>query len=249
MSQSISIITVCMNAAASIERTLNSVLEQSHPVDQYIIIDGGSTDGTIEIIKSYEAKFAGRLHWTSEPDKGIFDAMNKGLKAALCDVIGILNADDWYEKDAVAQVLKTADAHPPGVYYGMMRKWQNGMERSVVREHHNFLWQDMLPHPATFIHTDIYKEKGHFKSEYQLAADYELMLRLSNQNVPFYPIDAILTNFSSGGASEKRARKMWLETIKIRRDYKTLSFAQYAVFRLLIEARSFVEKYLLKEKM
>ena len=244
-----SVITVCYNAASTLARTIESVLLQSHPVDQYVIIDGGSTDGTVDIIKSYVDRFDGRLQWISEKDTGIYDAMNKGIKRATGDIIGILNADDWYEYNAIQHILDKAEGNPPGVYYGLMRKWQDGKERMVVREHHNFLCQDMIPHPATFVHRDIYRDHGVFDDSYALAADYELMLRFSRKNVHFYTVDSILANFAIGGASVKRARKMWLEVINIRRHYGTLSRAQYTVFRLLIEARSFVERFMLKERL
>ena len=249
MNMRCSIITVCYNAEQTLARTMQSVLDQTRPVDEYIIIDGASTDGTLDIIKSFADKFDGSLVWISEPDSGIYDAMNKGLEHATGDVIGILNADDWYTPEAVEQVLKNARNVPPGVYYGLMRKWQDDKERAVIREHHDFLWQDMIPHPSTFVHWDIYRQYGRFDTNYALAGDYELMLRLSQQDVPFYPIDHILTNFAVGGASVKRAKQMWLETIQIRRRYGTLSASQYLMFRCLIMARAFVEKFLLKERM
>lgn len=249
MNHTTTIITVCYNAEKTLARTMESVLLQSHPVDKYIVIDGGSTDKTVEIIRSYEDRFNDRLEWVSERDNGIYDAMNKGLQRAHGDIIGILNADDWYENDAVAHILEKAEGYPPGVYYGIMRKWQDGQEYSVVREHHNFLWRDMIPHPTTFIHRDIYQEFGFFDETYKLAADYELMLRLARRNVPFYPVNFIITNFSIGGASVRRARKMWIETINIRRKYGSLSCLQYAVFRVLIEARTFIEHFLLKERL
>jgi glycosyltransferase involved in cell wall biosynthesis len=249
MFPSITIITVCKNAVETIERTLQSVLMQSHPVDQYVIIDGGSTDGTLNIIQSYQEAFGGRLEWVSEPDQGIYDAMNKGLERSTGNIAGILNADDWYEVDAIKHVIATASTNPPGVYYGMLRKWFEGKECEIVRKGHEFLWQQMIPHPASFVHAEVYKTYGLFDSTFQLAGDYELMMRVASHDVPFYPVDSILANFVIGGASRKKSRALWLETIKIRRRYNTLSLGQYWIFRALIEARSFVERFLLKERI
>lgn len=246
---SVTIITVCFNAAATLARTMQSVLEQTHAVDQYIVIDGGSTDGTQKLIEDYAEKFGGRLQWVSERDHGIYDAMNKGLARATGDIIGILNADDWYEFDAVATVLQTAATAPGGIYYGLLRKMLHGRERAIVREHHSFLGQDNIPHPATFVHRSIYQQHGAFDLQYKLAADYELLLRFYRAGVIFTPIDRILTNFAVGGASLQQARRMWIETIAIRRRYGTLSAGKYWVFRALIEARAFVERFVLKERV
>ena len=111
----ISIITVSYNAVKTIEDTILSVINQTYPNIEYIIIDGGSTDGTLDIIKKYQDKIT---YWVSEPDKGIYDAMNKGIAKANGELIGIINADDWYELDAVQNVVLEFNNTRPAIYHG-----------------------------------------------------------------------------------------------------------------------------------
>ena len=102
----ISLITVTFNSAASLRYTIQSVLSQSYPNIEYIIIDGASKDDTVSIIKEYEPKFYGRMRWISEPDKGLYDAMNKGIRMATGDIVGIINSDDFYHRtDVMAKVV------------------------------------------------------------------------------------------------------------------------------------------------
>ena len=103
-----SIITVCFNSEKTIERTIRSVLNQTFSDYEYIIVDGASKDDTMKIVKSYEDKFDGRLHYISEPDKGIYDAMNKGIRLAQGEIIGIVNSDDWLEDDSLMNVQQAS---------------------------------------------------------------------------------------------------------------------------------------------
>ena len=104
----ISIITATFNSAATVRDTIVSVLKQTYPNIEYLIIDGASKDNTIDVVKELEPKFGGRLHYISEPDKGIYDAMNKGIKMATGDVVGILNSDDFFTSNGV--IARVADA-------------------------------------------------------------------------------------------------------------------------------------------
>lgn len=97
----VSIVTVCYNSSKTIRKTFDSVLEQTYPEIEYLVIDGKSSDATVDIIKEYEPRFMGRMHWISEKDNGIYDAMNKGINMSTGELIGILNSDDYYEADAV----------------------------------------------------------------------------------------------------------------------------------------------------
>mgnify|MGYP000497006826 CR=1 FL=1 len=178
-----SIITVSYNSATTIRDTINSVLSQSYTNIEYIIIDGQSTDGTIDIIKSYGNKIS---KFISESDKGIYDAMNKGLKIATGDIIGILNSDDMYASDNVLQKVADTFKDPSiEISYGdlnyvkandintITRKWKAGTHQLK-----SFYWGWMPPHPTVFVRKDIYEKVGIFNTQLKSAADYELMLRM-----------------------------------------------------------------------
>ena len=124
----VSIITVCYNSSMTIRRTFDSVLNQTYADIEYIVVDGASTDGTIEIIKEYEPLFEGRMCWISEKDNGIYDAMNKGISMAEGELIGIINSDDYYEPDAVECMVNAMTNDKYQILYGSMRTWKNGEE-------------------------------------------------------------------------------------------------------------------------
>ena len=152
----ISVVTVVRNGAATIGQTIESVLSQSWRNKEYIIIDGGSTDGTIDIIRRFDDKID---FWISEPDKGIFDAMNKGIESATGDVIGILNADDWYEPEALSKVAKTyIETNGKAVIHGMLRNFLDEQFYAVKGNSIKVLKYDMIQHPTCFIPQTIYKQ-------------------------------------------------------------------------------------------
>ena len=178
----ISIITVCLNAADTIEETIQSVFAQTYPMVEYIVIDGKSTDGTLEILNKYKHRFAVLV---SEKDGGLYAAINKGVKMATGDVIGILHADDMYASanvieemtalvnstncDAVYADLEYVRRENPSriVRYWKSGKYKNGSFRSG--------W--MPPHPTFFVKRTIYEQFGYFDDSFTSAGDYELMLR------------------------------------------------------------------------
>lgn len=206
----VSILTVCKNSEATIRQTVESVLHQNYKNIEYIIIDGGSTDRTIEIIHEYQITSDGRLHYISENDYGIYDAMNKGILRATGDVIGIINSDDWYEPDAVERVVNCFEETDAEAVYGEM--WlidQNGR-----REYHT--WHSTFPpHPCIFVKRKIYQNHGMFDTRYRIAADRDLLLRFMTAGIKFEHIDAILANFRRTGISNTRILECAEETYKI----------------------------------
>ncbi len=183
----VSIITITYNSEATLKDTINSVVSQTYSDIEYILIDGKSTDNTISIIKSYGNKISTLV---SEKDKGLYDALNKGISLATGDIIGILHSDDFYTDTHVIQkVVDTfnkshADAVYADLYYvdkdntnTIHRKWKSG-----EYTHGMFLNGWMPPHPTVFIKKDIYTKLGNFNLELTSAADYELMLRFIHKH-------------------------------------------------------------------
>lgn len=145
------IITVCFNSEMTIERTIQSVLNQTCQDYEYIIIDGASTDGTMDIVRKYEPLFQGRMRWISEKDQGIYDAMNKGIGVASGELIGIVNSDDYYEPDALEIMKNLYTGYRYSILYGAVRAVKDGRETMVYIKNHEFIEQDMITHPSCFI--------------------------------------------------------------------------------------------------
>ena len=216
----ISIITVCFNEVGTIARTIKSVADQTYKNIEYIIIDGGSTDGTIQILERYQEYISIIV---SEKDKGIYDAMNKGIGLAQGDYIGIINADDWYEKDAVEKVVQISRniSENTGVISGQIR-FMDG-EQSFLSKKKNIsdIWIEMpVSHPATFIKKSIYDRYGKYNTHYKIAADYDLIFRLYISQVKFCLCDEILANFRIGGASSTRKNILLKEDVEILKHYQ-----------------------------
>lgn len=232
----VSIITVCYNSEKTIERTLKSVLEQSYTNYEYIIVDGKSEDNTINIVKSYEEKFQGRMHILSEPDDGIYDAMNKGIRMANGKLIGMVNSDDYYEKDAIKIMVeeyeKTKETY--AVLYGIQRNYEGEKEVSSVLYHHDYLKKQMITHPTCFVTKAVYEDFGVFNTEYRSSADYEFMLRIyAEDQVKFFPVYKIISNFQMGGMSGSQVG--YRETLSLQYRYMGLSKGRY--IRSVIKSR------------
>ena len=203
----ISIITVSYSSASTIRDTFESVLNQTYSDIDYVVIDGNSSDETILIIKEYEQKFNGRMHWISEPDNGLYDAMNKGIKMSSGEIIGILNSDDYYASNNVlTQVVDTISSKNTDSCYGNLlyvkknkpyRYWRSG-------PHKSFKYGWMPPHPSLFIKKNIYEKFGYYRLDCGTAADYELMLRfLEKEKVTTQWIDELLVIMRVGGISNR----------------------------------------------
>lgn len=180
----ISIITACFNSAATLLDTLESVRSQSYGDYELIVVDGGSTDGTVAMLADYEKHFGGRMRWISEPDKGIYDAMNKGIAMATGDVIGFLNSDDYYfDNDVLKDIVAEFVAHPVAdAVHGdllfinakrkVVRTWRGSDYRPGAFQRG---W--MPAHPTFYCKRACYSAFGSFLPEIGSAADFEIMLR------------------------------------------------------------------------
>lgn len=222
----VSIITPCLNSQNTIRDTIESVLHQTYKAIEYIIIDGGSADKTIEIIKEYIPLFQGRLTYISEEDKGIYDAMNKGIKMSSGSLIGIINSDDFYELDAVESAVKEMDKSPYQVLYGYCNFVRNNRVYAISKNSHLDLPQKMIPHPTCFVTREVFRDFGMFIRFYKISADYEFMLRLKKcGRVSFIQIPKVIANFRAGGASSsiKTNNLMRLEDNLIKYRYGALT--------------------------
>jgi glycosyltransferase involved in cell wall biosynthesis len=201
----ISVITVSYNAQGTIEQCVQSVITQDYHNIEYIIIDGNSADGTVSILEKYKK----HIHvFVSEPDKGIYDAMNKGIALATGDIIGILNADDFFADSHTLTVVSDAfKNNTPDIVYGDLdyiktdgstfRKWRSGQYKKGM---FNLGW--MPPHPTFYCRKEVFDKLGNYSLEYGTASDYELMLRFIHLNqLPVYYIARVLVKMSTGGVS------------------------------------------------
>lgn len=208
----ISVITPSFNSSATIRDTITSVLSQTYSDIEYIIIDGGSTDGTLDIIGEFLNKISCVI---SEPDRGIYDAMNKGISVATGEVIAILNSDDLFASaDILAQVAGVFEGSDAQICFGdivyvdqgnsrVTRTWKPG---PFVRDAMRTGWA--APHPAFFVRRCVYESAGVYRTDFRLAADYEFMLRaLYVHDISSAYMDAVCVRMREGGASAGSLKK------------------------------------------
>ena len=206
----VSIITVCRNSAKTLPTAIESVLVQRDVELEYIVVDGASTDGTTDLLKEYELKFNGCMRWISEPDKGMYDAINKGIQMATGDVVGILNADDILESpDTLAHVAEAFTSEVDAVYADIrfVRDDLNTTVRYYSAKHWKpwmLQWGKMPPHPSVYIRRELFDRYGVYKLGYDIAADYELLiryLRMAKLNTRY--LNECLVRMRMGGKSTR----------------------------------------------
>ncbi|MCE1225456.1 MAG: glycosyltransferase [Geobacteraceae bacterium] len=213
-----SIITPTMNSAASLEETIRSVLGQTDVALEYLLIDGGSTDATLDIIKRHAAA-DDRIRWMSGPDQGIADAFNKGIALAGGDVIGIINSDDLYESGALAAVRDQFQADPDcDLVHGDMLRLEGDQPlfRMVPGPVAETIWREMpLNHPTVFVKAARYQELGGFDVALRLTMDYELVLRYYRAGCRFCYLPRILARMRYGGASDNHFLAVRTELFRV----------------------------------
>jgi glycosyltransferase involved in cell wall biosynthesis len=222
----VSIITISYNSAETIEDTIKSVVSQDYPNIEYIIIDGASKDTTLSIVDKYKDKIAKVI---SEKDKGIYDAMNKGVQNATGDIIGILNSDDYYyDTTVISEVVrlfeqeKTDGLYADLVYVDrsdsekIIRYWKSGKYTPG-----KFLKGWMPPHPTFFVKKEVYTHFGLYNTDLRSAADYEFMLRVIHKHkIPLCYMPRILTKMRVGGMSNVSLKNRWRANMEDRRAWK-----------------------------
>lgn len=217
----VSIITVVFNGEKHLEQTIKSVLGQTYANIEYIVIDGKSTDGTIEIIKKYETKIS---TFISEKDTGIYNAMNKGLALATGKIIGILNADDYYYPETIQLVVEKFEQSKADVVYGNMTKLRTFNEKECFKEVQPdiSLMEKTMPifHPATFVKKELYEKIGTFNEKYKLSADYDFIYKTYKAKFKFDYLSKTLTVFRIDGATSTSC-KSYKEGYQILKSYNS----------------------------
>lgn len=252
-----SIITVCYNSEKTIRRTIESILNQSYQDYEYIIIDGKSTDKTLDIIKEYENAFGNRMKYISESDTGIYNAMNKGIALCSGSIIGIVNSDDWLESNAL-EIVK-AQADKLHCTHFIISGWMNfhysdGSIQVLTNSYERFKcitdrYGMGLRHPATFVSAQVYQQVGVFDENLRIAADRDLIIRCYKQKIYICIISNILTNMSDGGISEKGSVKKYINDITylLRKHVKNRFKFYYllSIYKMKIYIKHFLPKYIM----
>ncbi len=233
----ISIITATYNSGQTLTDTLESVLRQCYTDIDYVIVDGGSKDNTLDIIRRYEPRFEGRMRWISEPDKGIYDAMNKGIRMAAGDVVGLLNSDDFYTSNDVLEHVARALSDPNvDAIYGDIHYVNDDDLTHCVRYYSSRVFCRglmrlgfMPAHPSFYCRRTIYEKYGTFDTSLRVAADFENLLRLIFINrirTKYIPEDFVTMRTggasSSGMVSHKRILKEHMVAYKQNGVYSNL---------------------------
>lgn len=222
----ISIVTVCYNSEKTIQKTFESILEQSYEDYEYIVVDGKSTDNTLKIIKEYEQKFGTKMKWLSEKDSGIYDAMNKGIKICTGDIIAILNSDDYYLKNTLEDIQNFFEKNEEKIVSGEIEIIDNN--DNILKKYcnnDNYI-KDLkkrmcINHPATFIKKEIYEKEGSFDTTFRIAGDYDFISRLVNKGYDIKFIDKPLVRMLNEGISNNKKFYdiLYNENKRIRKKY------------------------------
>jgi len=233
----ITIITIVYNSAQTLEQCIISVLGQTYQNIEYVVIDGGSTDGSIDIIKKYEHKVS---KWISEKDAGIADGFNKGIKLATGDLIGIINADDWFESDAVETIV--GNLNNSQVYCGNINLVSEKGDIIVRKSKVSWLNYGMyVMHPSVFVKRTVYESVGLFDVNLKIAMDFDLFLRIKKKGYNICYIDKVIANMRTGGKSSDTV-SMHKEELAVMKAH--LSLGQYILSALFNYANRIIRKVL-----
>lgn len=216
----VSIITVCYNSGTTLKDTIESVAAQDYPHLEYIIIDGKSKDDTVDIIRSNSDVIT---KWISEPDNGLYDAMNKGIRMATGDIVGIINSDDFYHRsDAISQIVNAFQEFGTQCIYADVRFVNPNNLEKTVRYYHSGSFtlekfkRGIIPaHPTFFTYKHNFQKFGFYKTDYKIAADFELLVRfLFKHNLSYHYLPIDLMKMRTGGLSTKS----WKSTLIINQE-------------------------------
>lgn len=222
----VSILTIVLNAEDMLESTIQNVLGQSYSSIEYILVDGGSSDRTLEIIKRYEDRID---CWISSTDINTSDAMNKAIALANGELIGMISAGDWYEKDAIAQVVEAHRRSPAAIIHGNCQYWSEELEPRYIMmardDTTNFLH---INHLAAFTPKAVYEQVGIFDLNFGQANDYEWYLRTKLKGAEFQYLNQVITHMRLGGMSDSNWRRNYHEVARARILHGKNPLASYA---------------------
>lgn len=241
----VSIVTVAYNSEKTISKTIESVLNQTYDKVEYWIIDGASKDNTVAVAKEYESRFAQKgyaYHIISEQDKGIYDAMNKGVIHATGELVGLINSDDWYEPNAVACAVAAYKESPYDMFYADINLIKP--DGTVIVKHSRY---DRFPtsrhwnHPTTFATKQVYEELGAYRNE-GIHDDFDFVLRVRKAGKKITIKNIVLANFRTGGASNDKSLRKCVKRCKDRyRCYRNNGYSYlYGIECVAIEIAKFI---------
>jgi glycosyltransferase involved in cell wall biosynthesis len=236
---------VSYNSSTTIRNTIDSVLNQTYQNIEYVIVDGLSKDMTVDIIKEYEPSFNGRMNWISEPDNGLYDAMNKGIQMATGDVIGIINSDDLFcDKFAIEKVMQifkeneSLDSVYADLFYVAQEDTSKIVRRWITGNQKQFKYGWHPAHPTLYIKKEVYNKFGLFNLNYKLAADFEIMLRfLERYRISTYYLPEAFVKMRLGGATNKSFKNIYNQNIECIKAFRLnelkVNFLLYPFFRII----------------
>ena len=241
----VSIITICFNSEAVIRKTIESVLAQTYDQIEYLIVDGASHDNTVSIAQEYAERFRERGYFYrifSEPDKGIYDAMNKGIRHSTGELIGMINSGDWYEPDAVETAVNAYEKDPYELFYAdinLIRADGSVMVKHSKMDH--FPTSRHWNHPTMFVPRATYNELGLYRNE-GIHDDFEFFLRARRENKKITIVNKTIANFVTGGASnDKSLAKCKKRCLDRYRDYRLNGYSRLAMLECVgIEAAKYI---------
>ena len=244
----ISIITPTYNSENTIHGTIDALLRQTFSDFEYIIIDGVSKDNTVEKIKSYIPAFEQKgvsVRILSEPDKGVYDAMNKGIALVQGELVGITNSDDWYEDNALEAMW---DRFTDGevnrsncMIYGIERVWKEDKIFNVQRRGAAFISESVLPHSTFFVSKAVYDKFGAFDLSVKVLADYDFICRCVTQGVDLEEVDVVISNFRLGGISSSFF-DFYSDYYRIKHKYGFIDNKKYKELKFVLKVKKLINK-------
>lgn len=218
----VSIITVCYNSEKTIERTIQSVLSQNYSNIEYIVVDGGSKDNTVQIIEKYKEYID---QFVSEKDEGIYDAINKGILMSKGDIVGILNSDDIFSDQNIVSEVASVFIEKPQLDSIIGNIAFINDKDKIVRVYNSKNWTPnkfvfgfMPPHPSFYCKRELFQKLGEYKKDYKIAADYELLIRfLKIHQISYYHLNTIMVYMNLGGVSTKGFKSTMLLNREVKR--------------------------------